>query len=54
MCYFIGMVSVMSASRYVTLSSRYESRPSMYIRGLKSAKIVGGVAFIRVDTTSNC
>ena len=43
------MVSLMSASRYVTLASHYESRPSMYILGLNSAKIVE-VAFIRVDT----
>ena len=28
------MVSVTSASRYVTLGSRYQSRPSVYIRGL--------------------
>ena len=33
-CYYIGMVSATSALRYVTLAPRYESRPSMYIRGL--------------------
>ena len=32
--YCIGMVSVTSASRYLTSTSRYQSRPSMYIRGL--------------------
>ena len=32
-CYSVGMVSVMSASRYVT-SASHQSRSSMYIRGL--------------------
>ena len=32
--YCIGIVSVTSASRYLTSTSRYQSRPSMYIRGL--------------------
>ena len=30
----VGMVSVMSKSRYVTSASRYQSRSSMYIPGL--------------------
>ena len=37
-CYCVNMVSVTSASRYITPGSRYpplyQSRPSMYIRGL--------------------
>ena len=33
-CYCVGMVSVRSSSRYVTSVSRYQSRSSMYIRGL--------------------
>ena len=37
-CYCVNMVSVMSASRYITPASRYhqryQSRSSMYIRGL--------------------
>ena len=33
-CYCIGMVSVTSASRYVTSALRYQIRPSNYIRGL--------------------
>ena len=33
-CYCFGMVSVTSASRYVTSASHYQSRPRMYIRGL--------------------
>ena len=33
-CYCVGMVSVMSTSRYVTSASRYQSRSSMYIQGL--------------------
>ena len=33
-CYFVGMVSVTPASRYVTSASCYQSRSSMYIRGL--------------------
>ena len=33
-CYYDGMVSVTSASRYVTSASRYQSRCLMYIRGL--------------------
>ena len=33
-CYCVGMVSVTSKSRYVTPTSRYQSRFSMYIRGL--------------------
>ena len=32
--YCVGMVSVMSASRYVTSASHYQSRSSMYIQGL--------------------
>ena len=32
--YCIGMVSVTTESRYVTSTSRYQSRSSMYIRGL--------------------
>ena len=32
--YCIGMVSVTSESCYVTPTSRYQSRPSMYIRGV--------------------
>ena len=32
-CYCVGMVSVTSASRYVTLASRYQIRSLMYIRG---------------------
>ena len=32
--YCVGMVSVMSASRYVTSASRYQSKSSMFIRGL--------------------
>ena len=32
--YCNGMVSVTSASRYLTSTSRYQSRPSMLIRGL--------------------
>ena len=31
---YFGMVSMTSASRYVTSPSRYQSRSSMYIRGL--------------------
>ena len=33
-CYYAGMVSVTSASRYVTSASHYRSISSMYIRGL--------------------
>ena len=33
-CYCVGMVPVTSVSRYVTSGSRYQSRSSMYIRGL--------------------
>ena len=33
-CNCISMVYVTSASRYVELASRYQSRSSMYIRGL--------------------
>ena len=37
-CYYANMVSVTSASRYLTSASRYhpryQSRSSMYIRGL--------------------
>ena len=33
-CYCVFIVSVTSASRYVTPTSRYQSRSSMYIRGL--------------------
>ena len=37
-CYCVNMVSVTSASRYITSASRYhprsQSRSSMYIRGL--------------------
>ena len=33
-CYWVGMVFVTSASRTVTSMSRYQSRSSMYIRGL--------------------
>ena len=33
-CYCVGMVSVMSLSRYVTSASRYQSRSSMYIQYL--------------------
>ena len=33
-CYCISIVSVTSASRYVTSASRYQSRFLMYIRGL--------------------
>ena len=33
-CYSVCMFSVTSVSRYVTQASRYESRPSMFIRGL--------------------
>ena len=32
--YDVGMVAVTSASRYVTLPSQYQSRSSMYLRGL--------------------
>ena len=32
--YCVGIVSVTPASRYVTSASRYQSRSSMYIRGL--------------------
>ena len=35
-CDYIGMVSVTSVSRNVTSASSYQSRPSMYIRGLIS------------------
>ena len=31
---YVGMVSMTSASLYVTSASRYQSRSSMYIRGL--------------------
>ena len=33
-CYCIGMVSVMSTLRYLTSASRYQSRASIYMRGL--------------------
>ena len=33
-CYYVGVVSVTSASRYVTSLSRYQSRSTMYIQGL--------------------
>ena len=33
-CYCVGMVSVTSASRYITSASRYQSRLSIYIGGL--------------------
>ena len=33
-CYCVGMVSVTSASRNVTSASRYQSRSTIYIRGL--------------------
>ena len=33
-CYCVGRVSVMSAPRYVTSASRYQSRSSMNIRDL--------------------
>ena len=33
-CYCVGMVSVTSASHYVKSESHYQSRSSMYIRGL--------------------
>ena len=33
-CYYAGMVSVTSVSRYVTSALRYQSSSSMYIRGL--------------------
>ena len=33
-CNCVGMVTVMSASHYVTSASYYQSRSSMYIRGL--------------------
>ena len=34
LCYCVGMVSVTSASRYVTSASRNQRSSSMYIRGL--------------------
>ena len=33
-CYCVSMASVTSASCYVTSASRYQSRSSMYIRGM--------------------
>ena len=33
-CNCVGMISVTSASLYVTSASRYQSRSSMYIRGV--------------------
>ena len=49
-CYCVGMVSVTSASRYVTSASRYhpryQRRSSMYIRGLiprNFAELAGAV-----------
>ena len=37
-CYCVGMVSVASASRYVTSASRYQSRSMIFIRGLGPRK----------------
>ena len=62
-CYCIDMVSVTSASCYVTSASLYQSRPSMYIRGLIprnsprqfrfATLLSGSLLFYRVDKMSN-
>ena len=53
-CYCIGMVSVTSASSYVTSASRYQSRSSMYIRGLfpRNSTELAEVVPIKSSSTS--
>ena len=49
--YYIGMVSVMSESQYITSASRYQSRSSMYIRGLIPLNSMELAKAVPIDVT---
>ena len=54
-CYCVSMVVVKSVSRYVTSASRYQSRSSMYVRGLiprNSTELAKAVPIDRIHVLS--